>query len=175
MIALKPQLDYAIEIMKNITGILLVLLFMAQSVLGQDSFQYSASGLVVEEPNKIKVLVEDPGEDGQQWGLTEQIIRTAIVNKLQSANIVPLAEKNFSLPYWLYVEIQVLDTTFQVGLNFDRLVSYRVQQNVFHTFATVFIRESIGINTKKDGQHPLQILDKLLDEFLNDFQKANGA
>ncbi len=159
--------------MKNIIGSLLVLLFMGQTLPGQETFHYDASGLAVEEASKIKVLVENPGEEGQTWGLTEQSIRTAIAGKLQSAKIVPLPEENFSLPYWLYVEIQLLDTAFQVGLNFDRLVSYRVKQKVFHTFATVFIRESIGINSKKDGQYPLRILNKLLDEFLSEFQKAN--
>ncbi len=173
MIAQKPPLLLAIEIMKSIIGSLLVLLFMAGLVFGQETFHYSASGLAVEEPDKIKVLVEDPGEEGQAWGLTEQNIRTAIHKKLQSANIVPLAENHFNLPYWLYVEIQVLEMAFQVGLNFDRLVSYYVRQKIFQTFATVFIRESIGINTMKDGQHPLQILNELLDEFLVEFQKAN--
>ena len=68
---------------------------------GRKHFTNDTSGLAVEEPGKIKVLVENPGEEGKTWGLTEQSIRTAIAGKLQSANIVPLPEKNFSLPYWL--------------------------------------------------------------------------
>ena len=152
-----------------------VLLMALQLAPAQDTaFRYNATGLEVKAPDQMKVLVEKLDPDAQAWGLNDKNIRSEIEEKLKSARITPLPEDDFSLPYRLYLEIQLLDTVFHLRVTFERVVSYRVGKKEFHTFASVFHRNSIGINSKKDGNHLLRILHTFLDDFVQAFAQANA-
>ncbi|MBF0279472.1 MAG: hypothetical protein HQM13_16865 [SAR324 cluster bacterium] len=160
--------------MKQIFLIMGILLLAFHTTPAQDTaFRYNASGLEVTKPGQIKVLIEKLGEESKQWGLTENKIRNAVEEKLQNFKITSLPESDFSLPYRLYLELQVLDSVFQIRISFERVVSYRVGKEEYHTFASVFQRNSIGINSKKEGDHPLKILNRFLDDFLDAYRKAN--
>jgi len=160
--------------MKRLLLSMVILLLAFQMAPAQDTaFRYNATGLEVKDPGRLKILIAKLGQESQEWGLTEKRIRSEIEEQLKSLKIISLPENDFSLPYRFYLEIQLLDTVFQIRVAFERVVSYRVGNKEYHTFASVFHRNSIGINSKKDGNHPLKILHRFLDDFLKEFGKAN--
>ncbi len=142
----------------------------------QEAFRWNATGLEVSDYKQLKVVVTELGkEDREQWKLTEAQIKEKVETKLTSFQIMPLASKDYSIPYRLKVSTQILDTAFHLKIAFERVVIFRVGKQEYHNFATVFQRETLGINSKKDKDHILRILNRLLDQFIKEFVKVNGG
>ncbi|MBF0288355.1 MAG: hypothetical protein HQM14_11100 [SAR324 cluster bacterium] len=161
--------------MKRVFLWIIGMLLCLQTIHSQESaFRWNATGLEVDDYKQLKlVIAELQKEDLEQWKLTESQIRQTVEDKLKSFKITPLSKKDYTVPYRLHVGIQILDTAFQLKVAFERVVIFRVGKQEYHNFATVFQRETLGINSKKDNSHIFRVLDRLLDQFAREFVKVN--
>lgn len=145
--------------------------FDNSSRLGFNQY-YSSTGLEVSNYKELPLYVTSLESDGKKIGLTEDIIKTKCELKCRSFNIKPLNETTVPGHYELLVHVTVVGYAFGVSLEFERAVHYKIDEKDVYARATLWSKTRIGTHGGKRG-FILETLAIALDEFLNDYLKAN--
>ena len=117
----------------------------------------------------IFVLIETLDEDAREAGVNVERLKTVVELRLRREGIVVAEELDGTIPY-LYVNISVAGKAFHVSLDLNERVdlcrdaSIRCRAKTWDTGTT-------GTPAKPDFVDAC--LSELLDEFLNDWYKAN--
>ena len=127
------------------------------------------TGLEIDNYQLVRVLVEDD-KAIEQIGLTTDRIRTRVELRLQQARL-KLGHRPDRA--FLYVNVNVAGHGFAIQLAFKRWVSYLVGNVARQRLASTWDTGRAGTYTK-NPEYIIQQLDILLDEFLNEYLKANG-
>jgi hypothetical protein len=141
------------------------------SLLGIPTVQASEdSGLEVADYRSLRVVIEHLTPDAQRIGLTESAARNRVELRVRVAGIKPT--EDVLGPAFLYVAINVAGTTFTVEASFTRPVTYSVGQRTLSRRAFTWHEGMIGTHGNNSG-YILELLDQLLDRFLNEYLRAN--
>jgi hypothetical protein len=159
--------------MKTAILILLVVLFSFQVAGAQSQkqeFSVSESGLEAPGYKTVQILIIGNGLD--KIGLTEERIRTKCELRLRQANLNPIPKAKLPLHY-LGISVTVADGAFAIQVEFTRPVTFMVNGKEYWTLGTTWERNSAGTHGR-DPEYVIQTLDRHLDDFLNDYLKANA-
>jgi len=148
-------------------AILLLLLISAPA----GAHTQSASGLETANYKYVTVLVEDVSADARSIGLTRDLIQTRVELRLRSAGLTPSKDITKNRVF-LYVQVNVQRDTFSTSVEYQRLVESPTGNRRYRYFATTWESASIGTHARS-RVYIMNTLDQLLDEFLNEYLKAN--
>jgi hypothetical protein len=143
----------------------LVLLLVSHTAFAWDS------GLEIDTPERMDVIIEELGEDARSAGLSEDVIRAKVELQLRRNGIIPNAEPEYKDGY-LYVRVTISGVAFSSEVSFKRDVTYVVKGKTYKTIATVWEKSGTGI-FDRDSAHLLGLLADYMDMFINAYLKVN--
>lgn len=129
------------------------------------------SGLEIENPRRMDVVIEGTDEGGQKNGLSADLIRAKVELYLRRNNIIPNAKPEYKDGY-LYVNINIVGKAFSCTVEFKRKVNYVVKGRTYEILATVWSDSGTGTHGS-DTSFIFQHLSDGLDMFVNEYLKAN--
>ena len=137
-----------------------------------------SSGLEVDDYRRVKVVVEGPPEAITRIGLTEERIRTRVELRLRALNLTPLSEED-PRGEFLYVSVNGVGRAYSIHVEFVRDVTYFVADSglTYTALRSLAASWTSGGSTGTHGDDPtfvLNSLDQYLDQFLNEYLKANA-
>ena len=121
---------------------------------------------VLKDLNEIPIVIGDPGEGGTKIGLTSNRMRTVTELKLRKEGI-KIIEKSTC---FLYVNTMIVGNAFRVKLELKEKAKIS-RLDAFYA-ATTWQNEMVGTHGN-NPEYIVSALGELLDEFLNDYYKAN--
>ncbi len=121
---------------------------------------------VLKDLNEIPIVIEDPGGGGTKIGLTSNRMRTVTELKLRKEGI-KIIEKSTC---FLYVNTMIAGNAFRVRLELKEKAKIS-RLDAFYA-ATTWQNEMVGTHGN-NPEYIVSALGELLDEFLNDYYKAN--
>ena len=133
---------------------------------------WSRNGLETESQS-VPYVVEILTPDAKRIGLTESQVGSKVELRLVSAGLVP-GDPRVSTDYYLYVRVLVAGDAFSCELQFRRGVEFVGARNTRFSLpgARTWDRLTIGTHGGR-AEYVVAVLDELLDQFLNDYLKAN--
>ncbi len=159
--------------MKKILMVLMLALRLG-SLAGQAADFVAGTGLEVQNPGRLRVLIERPTRDGEAIGLTYDKIDLLVSQALRRSGIAPADVKDPNAGNQrLYVNINVLGPAYTIYLSLDRTVSFRVGDRTIFSTGSSWNRSSLGTHGGK-AQFILDALSGKIDSFANLYLKANG-
>ena len=148
--------------MKRAILLLLLVSAPAGAQTGLESANYKTVDL------NIRLFASDTDRIG---GLTIDMIQTRVELRLRSVGLRPVSVSH-NRPY-LRVQISVQGNSFDIDIDYVRLVTYRIVGKAVSIVAVTWNKGGIG--TAYDSAIVMSSLDQLLDTFLNAYLKANQA
>ena len=148
--------------MKRAILLLLLVSAPAGAQTGLESANYKTVDLIIALTG---------GDTDRIGGLTKDMIQTRVELRLRSVGLTPVSVSH-NRPY-LRVQISVQGNSFDIDIEYVRLVTYRIVGKAFSIAAVTWNKGSIG--TAYDSAIVISSLDRLLDTFLNAYLKANQA
>jgi len=136
--------------------------------------QVSISGLETGS-HTIPYVIEVLSDDAKRIGLTREIIATKVELRIRSVGLKPVKAIDVrNLYYYLYVRVTVAGDMHSLNVEFSRVVSFKnmVGQTYLKYFGSTWNKRSLGMHAA-DAAYVLSVLEQPLDEFLNDYLKAN--
>jgi hypothetical protein len=133
------------------------------------------NGLETERTTPLGVLVEGVSEDAEKIGLTRDRIEARVNQSLRRAGITPEEPTVRGMMHgrlYLYVNVNVLGSCFNISISLKREVYYRSGDK---SFAMLGVTWDTG--TTGQARSSTFILDKISEDielFCNEFLKANG-
>ena len=124
--------------------------------------------------SKFMVLIEHLDEDAKKIGLTEKRLITVTELRLrrEGITIVPIdVEASYKTPY-VYVNVNIVGRAYNVSLEIHEWVDLRRIPIAHGCVATIWNISRTGTHGE-DPEHVISSLNKALDEFFNDYYKAN--
>ncbi|MGD0626389.1 MAG: hypothetical protein ABSB32_16930 [Thermodesulfobacteriota bacterium] len=149
-------------------SILLVVLSFKQS----SAQQWSLNGLETSDYRKVVVVIENLSEDAINIGLTQERIRTKCELRLRQAGLEPLSRLN-EKSECLYINIHVVGFAYHISLEFRRLIYFDAGMISYRTVSATWKIGATGTHGR-DPESIIQGLDGRLDNFLNEYLKANS-
>jgi hypothetical protein len=126
-------------------------------------------GLEVDAYQSVEVIVEYLHKNAQQISLTKERLQTRVELRLRQAKLKPGRRFNDRL----YVEVNVVGHAFTIDVAFIRKVFYSTDTGTKFCSAITWNNGSTGTHVNNSA-FIIQSLDALLDQFLNEYLKANG-
>jgi hypothetical protein len=117
----------------------------------------------------MDVVVEDLTQAAAGIGLTRERIQSVTELKLRREGISVPSAFSFVLPY-LYIRINVVGKAFSIDVSLKEDVTLKRDASITCGAAT-WSRNATGVSG--DSPYIIQGLQEILDEFLNDYYKAN--
>jgi len=172
--------------MRSIISILLTLLSVvtlgfepSSAQVKRDSnpqFKISKKGLEVSDYKKVVLLIEleeyyDEDVGGGKIGLTKEMLRAECESRLKQAGLEIMS--GFNRPEYLYVNVNIRYRSFYILMQLNRPVLYRVKETEYMKYGA---KTWQGILLGQHGYTPeyiMECLDKLLEDFINEYLKAN--
>ena len=133
---------------------------------------FSQDRCLVNIGNKFEILIGNLNEDAKKIGLTEERLRTVTELRLRKEGMdIKNASTNLNMPY-VCVTITVVGAAFGIDLRIKEVVE--IQRKPLPVFCTTSTWGASSIGTHiGDPEFIVSGLSQLLDEFLNDYYKAN--
>lgn len=159
--------------------ICLVVLTVGPSVFGQvrdgsngsgSYLEAKGTGLEVENPRLMRVVIEDLSKATTSTGLTAEKIRARTEHKLKQAGLQIDKRPD---PY-LHITIHVDGAGHAIHFNLMRFVQFYANSVLYQKHAATWQMSVIGTH-EKDPEHILKNLDRDLDEFLLSYKSANAV
>jgi hypothetical protein len=132
---------------------------------------WSDSGLETANYKYVAVVVEGLSADAGSIGLTKERIRTRVELKLRSAGLTPSNDVNKNNAY-LYVNIGVIRNAYNISVEYKRLVDFTTGNLRYQKMATTQNFSNAGMHGN-DAAYIMNVLNILLDRFLNEYLKVN--
>ena len=140
-------------------------------------FKISRTGLEAADYKKVVLLTEmdeyyDENVDTGKIGLTEALIRKECEFRLGEAGLESVS--GFTRSEYLSVKVSVKFRSFHIAIQFNRPVSYQVEETQFTKYGTITWQRTVL------GQHGyvkefiLESLRTLLEEFTRDYLRTNS-
>ena len=117
-------------------------------------------------------MVEGFHADASSIGLTEDRIQTRVELRLRSAGLTPVSVSTAQLKPFLYVYVKVVSGTFNISVEYKRLVSFIKGDQQYEGIGTMWVTGGTGTHGDKTA-YIMNSLDSVLDKFLNEYLKAN--
>ncbi len=143
----------------------LIFLFVVNLLYGQN---FSQTGLEVANHEEVRLVVEDLDQDALDIGLSQIRIESRVNVRMRQVGLKLTTEK----PEFLYIRVQVVGAGYNIHLDFNRVVGFFLEDDLYSTYAAVYDKGITGIH----GRNPdfiISQLDILLDIFLSDYLDAN--
>jgi len=133
---------------------------------------WSRNGLETGSRN-VPYVVQMLTPDAKRIALTETQLGSKVESRLVSAGLIP-GDPRVSTDSYLYVRVVVVEEAFSCELQFRRSVEFVGGRNTRYSIPGVSTWDRIMSGTH-GGQagYVVGVLDELLDQFLNDYLKAN--
>ncbi len=151
-------------------GAVLILGIPSPHALAASAAEQSKTGL--ETGNRtVWYLIEELSRQATRTGLSEERVRATVEARIRHAGLMP----ELVVPEigYLNVHISVVGPVFSIKLSFLRPVEFSdTGGRLFSATAATWNRSALGTHGG-DGEQILRSLDEKLDEFLNDYLKAN--
>lgn len=149
---------------KKILLLPLLIIFICNGISSQrDVKSYPLKGI-----NAIFVLIEKLPEDAIEIGLTEDRLRTITELRLRKEGIK--IEEDGNIPY-LYINVNIVEVAFNVILSINEWTTLSRNPSI-ECYAVTWQSFYTGTHTNKP-EYIVSSISNLLDEFLNDWYKAN--
>ena len=145
--------------------IIFSLLFYNVTFSENDVKSYPLKGI-----NAIFVLIEKLPEDAIEIGLTSHRLKTVTELRLRREGITIKKESDISYPYF-YVTVNVVGRAFNIELSLNEWVKLFRNPSI-ECYARTWNHSYTGTHGN-DPEYIVSSLSALLDEFLNDYYKAN--
>ncbi len=129
----------------------------------------SGVGLEVDDPGKVRVGVEFLNEEAKRIGLTRDLIQTKTELQLRRNSIIPMKKRDDGA---LYINITVVKNAYNLRVEFIRQVYYQARGKLHVKLCVAWGRGHVGTHSD-DKSFILEGLSEAVDEFINEFQKAN--
>ena len=123
--------------------------------------------------SRLSILIDDLPEGATDIGLKEERLTTIAELKLTKEGILASPEefeKHLDIP-WLYVNINVIGSSFNVYIGVSERVILLRDHSI--TCEGLTWHNSATGRHGKDSEYIVSALAQLLDDFLNDYYKAN--
>jgi len=134
----------------------------------------SGSGLEIDNPKKVQVLIEDLNDDAKEAGLSRSLILAKVNLRLRQNGLTPVNRKKSKQHGYLYVNINVFNNAVSIGVAFLRPVFYSNNQLVrMHTIASTWRTGSTG-TFGGDINFILNGLENHIDIFIDAYLNANN-
>jgi hypothetical protein len=157
--------------------LLLCSFFGLQSVNAQDFLSValksksSLNGLEDSDYKNVRVFIKIIGNEADKIRLTEDRIRTKCELRLRQVGLTPIPCEE---PYeCLAINVHVYGNAFRYGIQFHRIVLFYAQETTYSKRATTWEKNGLGLHGG-DPEFIIQSLDGPLDDFLNQYLKANA-
>jgi len=135
----------------------------------------SGSGLEIDNPSKVEVLIESLGDDAKEAGLSESLILAKVNLRLRQNGLTPVnREKKRQQDGYLYVQITVVNNAYSIGVAFRRPVFYPNNQLVIMRTTASTWREGGTGTFGKDKNFILSSLENHIDVFIDAYLSANN-
>lgn len=158
------------KVSMHLLSVILLLWFWA---IADAQSERWGSGLEVPNYKSLRVVVEQLPKSAADTGLTEDRVRTGIELRLRQSGIQPISQ--YKSDAFLYTDIEVIGNVFTISLQFTRLVSYSASRDeTTIILGRTWQKKASGIH-RRNAQEIVQVLDTLLDTFLNEYLKANAV
>lgn len=134
------------------------------------------SGLEIGNPKEVEVLIEDLNNDAKEAGLSKGLILAKVNLRLRQNGLIPInrKSKNVNQDGYLYVNINVSNNAFSIGVAFFRPVFYSNNQLVrMHTIASTWRTGSTG-TFGRNKNFILNSLENHIDVFIDAYLSANN-
>ena len=140
---------------------------------------WSEAGLEVDNYKAVRLRIKDLSGSAKEF-LTERHIRNHIELRLRSVGLTPDSGPDA----YLYINVTVLpietgtrtiSVSYMVSLDFRRTFDFKAGGQTFRFVGPAwYAAPFLGVSTKADvATAVLKTLDSQLDEFLNEYLKAN--
>ena len=143
----------------------LLLWLTATPVLGQDMTLYDRFRLW-NDCQAMGVLVEDPGRDATEIGLTKSAIETAVRSRLRAAR---LYDDSLRPSSYLYVNINVVGPAFSIRVGYNQEMVSAGGWGVAPTWET-----GVTGTHGKDGSYILSDVSMKMDRFIDEYLRVNA-
>ena len=150
-------------------SIVLIVVLLISAPAGAQT--WSESGLETANYKYVAVSVEALPAAARSIGLTKDRIQTRVELRLRSAGLTPGNDSTKNNTN-LYVNINIVGGAFNVAVRYNRLVNFTTGNRVYSYTAATWNSASAGTHGG-DAAFIMNWLDSLLDEFLNEYLKAN--
>jgi len=164
--------------MKRKTSLLVIILglFLYQSALAFDVLEYVVSNIKLfplKNIERIYVRIQPLNKEATAIGLAEEKLKTFIENRLKKEGIKISEEyeamvKNYPV---LNLNIDVSGPVYNINLGVDEMVILFRDKSV-NCIATTWNKSALG-NHRSDAGVITSDLSKILDQFIDDYQKVN--
>jgi len=122
-----------------IKSVVLIVLLLANVAHAWDS------GLEIENPKRIDVVIEKVDEKTIMNGLSTELIRAKVELQLLRNGIIPNANpQTQNKSGYLYVNINIHGNAYGCRVGFHRIVNYKVEGKAYETVASVWQKGGIG-------------------------------
>lgn len=130
------------------------------------------SGLEVADYDNLTALVEPLGPDARAIGLTDSAVQNRLELRLRAAGIKPETVPKVPDFVALEVNVNVVGGAVNIQVSLIRAVTYSAGGRTFGKLATTWQSSIAGTHGRKSAGI-LDVLDELLDKFLNEYLRAN--
>ena len=138
--------------------------------LSHGQIKWSDNGLEVDNHEEVQVIIENLSPAALNIGLTKDRIESRVNIRLRQVNLRPVTDSD-RLSH-LYINFTVIDQSYNIQLNFVRVVSYNAGDVEYYTPASVYSRLFSGIYPQ-NSEDIISGLDQLLDVFISAYLNAN--
>ena len=140
-------------------------------------FKISRTGLEAADYKKVVLLTEvdeyyDENLGAGKIGLTEAMIRKECESRLGQAGLEPTS--GFTRPEYLSIKVSIKYRSFYIAAQFNRPVSYRVEEIQFTKYGAVAWQKIVHGQHAYGPDYILENLGDLLEEFTKEYLKANS-
>ena len=147
--------------------------FVSSAIDGraQTTIPIEKARLWVNDYQALHIVVEDLSQAEKDLGLTRERIQTKVELRLRQAGIRPRSQIGPS--HYVYVRVSALGAMFHVDVKFDRFAEFTLPNGESYSmFVTTWTSSAMGTHGR-DSEYIIGIVDQGLDEFLNEYPKAN--
>jgi hypothetical protein len=132
--------------------------------------EVSGNGLEKANPAQLNTMIEELPKEAEKIGLTQNKIQANCELKFRQHGIEPT--DTTSRNTYLYVECNTVGNAFHIELQFERPIEFIAEKKIFVMTGTTWTRGITGLHGGK-SEYVTQMLNQLLDIFLNEYLKAN--
>ena len=132
----------------------------------------SGTGLEVENPKNIQVLVEDLSDEGKQAGLTRDLIMAKVSLRLRQNRLTPVKPIQSLKTGFLSVRIGTVGNAYHIEVSFHRTVTYSSNDQMHLIIGRAWRTGGLG-TFGNDVNFIFRDLENYLDLFINAYLSAN--
>ena len=135
------------------------------------------TGLEVPPGTKLDVIVEKLDVDGWQSGLSEELIRKSVIQRLSEYRIEVNSEEDTKAKpsdVQLHVDINTSGKSFSLRIELRRKVYYQVGDKTLEVIAPTYSESGVG-QAGSEGRYALAWLLDLIDQLSFSYLQANNV